>query len=471
MPTTKTPSQLALLHVLDVVLVLGNQSGLRLALQAAGYIKIQSVLSMSEQNMSALTYKTKDSTNKVLTHHLALNDISTLEALKGFAVYKEAHIKRLLTPDDWLDVTEDEFDAYQGSSHLIFFNPNKPAANPPPGALAAVVQTQIGNVAPDVLAFRRGIRRDQSLFPHLKDEKEWDDWQRRTRTQATAQGLANVLDPTYVPVLHQDIELFHEQNKYMMAVFTTCIQTDFGQGLIRKFEDTHDAQALFMELEHRAKSSTTAILTATQLLSYVTTARLGSDTWNGTTTSFVLHWEEQVRLYDRYSDVQSRFGSVMKTTLLQNAVNGITDLRQVKLNADQMLQATGHPTSYQHYRDLLLNACARYDVELQTRGRRSHRPISNHSNTRTVYVTDVDYDDSYPPTFGFDTPLDVVTAYRTRMTGAQWHKLDPESQRIWDSLSDAAKEVILAGNAPSNRPNRGDRQGSRNPRRPPPQTP
>jgi len=98
-----------------------------------------------------------------------------------------------------------------------------------------------------------------------------------------------------------------EQQKYMMAVFNTCIQTDFGKGLIRKFEGTHDAQKLFAELELRAKSSTSAIITAAELLSYITTATLGKNTWNGTTTSFVLHWEEQVRLYERYVDVQSRF--------------------------------------------------------------------------------------------------------------------------------------------------------------------
>ena len=194
-------------------------------------------------------------------------------------------------------------------------------------------------VAPDVLAFRRGIKRDQSLFPTFKDEKEWDDWQRRTRAQATAQCVERVLDPGYTPLSPDEKELFWEQQKYMMAVFNTCVQTDYGKGLIRKYEGTHDAQAIFAELEERARTSTSAIITASELLAYITTATLGRDIWNGTTTAFVLHWEEQVRLYNRYVDTQSRLSTEIQRTLLQNAVNGITDLRQVKLNADQLVQA------------------------------------------------------------------------------------------------------------------------------------
>jgi hypothetical protein len=241
--------------------------------------------------MPLLVYKGRDPDGNPADLPLLLSEEGLLNALKGFAAYTEARIGRPLTPEDWLAVTEDEFDEYQGSSNLIFFDPSRPAAGLPP-AVTATLQSTVGQVAPEVLAFKRGIKRDQSLFPVYKEEKDWDDWQRRTRAQATAQGVENVLDPTYVPVLPQDVELFKEQNKYMMAVFNTCVQTDFGKTLIRKFEDTHDAQLLFVELERHAKTSTSAILTATELLSYITTATLGKNTWNGTTTSFVLHWEE-----------------------------------------------------------------------------------------------------------------------------------------------------------------------------------
>lgn len=442
--------------MLDNVLVLAKDDGLRMALQNAQYVKIQSLLAITTSTLQGLTYKLRNQAGDIEEHHLAPIHESTVESLKRFAVYKEKEKGDVFAAADWLKVTEEEFDNFQGSSFNIYFNPGKhalPVSNPTGSNTQPVQAPQV--LSAEVHNFRRGIKRDQSLFPAYKEEKDWDDWQRRTRAQATAQCVEPVLDPAYVPLSQDDKELFMEQQKYMMAVFNTCIQTDFGKGLIRKFEGTHDAQKLFAELELRAKSSTSAIITAAELLSYITTATLGKNTWNGTTTSFVLHWEEQVRLYERYVDVQSRFTTELKRTLLQNAVNGITDLRQVKLNADQLVQANGTSTSYEQYRDLLLNACARYDAEWQSR---AQRPVPAR---RTVYATDVDYGMDDTNGFGFDTSLDVISAYRTRMTGAQWHKLDAESQRIWDSLSDAAKETILSGSDNGQRTNRRGRQGPR----------
>lgn len=450
----------ALKHVLDNVLCLPATSGLRQSLQAAGYIKIEQMLSMTPAAMESLSYKAKVA-GVVSNIGLLLSEQETLSVLKGFARFKHAHLGRPLTPPYWLLVTEDEFDEYQGYFHM---NPgSQPVTTPPIGNIMSTP----GNVshvaaAPPVsefVSFRRGIKRDQSLFPVLKEERDWDDWQRRLRTQATAQGVENVLDPFYTPS-PPDYALFREQNKYMMAVFTNCVQTDYGKGLIRKYENSHDAQKLFGELEQRALSSTSAIITASELLSYVTTATLGRNTWNGTTTSFVLHWEEQVRLYERYVDSHSHFSPEMKRTLLQNAVNGIGDLRQVKLNADQLLQANGYRASYDDYRDLLLNACARYDADWHVRGQQ-RTPTSAPSNTstrRTVYSTDVGYNDHLVD-FGFDTPVSVISAFRTRMSGSQWHNLDSASQRIWDSLSDSAKETILGGGSNNDR----SRQSARRP--------
>jgi hypothetical protein len=343
-------SQDALKYVLDRVLCLPKASGLRQALNAGGYMRIHQVIGMSTAAMKALSYKAKVATVNT-TIGLLLSEEESLVALQGFARYRELALGRAFTPYDWEAVTEDEFNQYQGSIHpnhmstSLLMTPAKSVSTTTP---SGTPPTPVPQPPSEFLSFKRGIKRDQSLFPVLKAEKDWDDWQRRLRTQATAQGVENVLDSYFMPGI-ADLDLFDEQNKYMMAVFTTCVQTDYGKGLIRKYEGTNNARALFLELEKRALSSTTAILTASELLSYVTTATLGKNTWNGTTTSFVLHWEEQVRLYERYVKTHSHFSPEMKRTLLQNAVNGISDLRQVKLNADQLLQANGHHASYDDY--------------------------------------------------------------------------------------------------------------------------
>ncbi|MGL4350702.1 MAG: hypothetical protein ACRCT2_09110, partial [Plesiomonas shigelloides] len=237
----KSASEEALTHVLDDVFVLSRDNGLRQALQRGGFKKIQSVLAMSNTILTSLTYRGKDANNRPADIPILASEEGLINALKGYAAYSEAQLGRPLTLDDWLALTEESFDAYQGSSHLIFFVPSRPAAGLPP-TVSATLQTTVGQVAQEVQAFKKGIKRDQSLFPIYKEEKDWDDWQRRTRAQATAQNVENVLDPSYTPVLPQDKELFNEQNKYMMAVFNSCVQTDFGKTLVRKFEGTHDAQ-------------------------------------------------------------------------------------------------------------------------------------------------------------------------------------------------------------------------------------
>ena len=144
-PQTRSKSEEALIHILDDVFRLARDSGLRLALQRGGFKKIQSVLSMTPGIMSMLVYKGKDDDGNPADLPIALNEEGLLNALKGFAAHTEAHLGRPLTPDDWLVVTEDEFDEYQGSSSLIFFDPSRPATGLPP-AVSATLQTTVGQV-------------------------------------------------------------------------------------------------------------------------------------------------------------------------------------------------------------------------------------------------------------------------------------------------------------------------------------
>jgi len=193
-------SQEALKHVLDHVFCLGRDSGLRQSLQAAGYLKISQVISMSSASMKALSHKAKVA-GVVVNVNLLLSEEEFLTTLQGFARFKHNQLGRPLTPVDWSLVTEDEFDEYQGSYHM---NPGTPHTPTPTGGLMTPPPSNVSQpTAPppmsEVASFRRGIKRDQSLFPVLKDEKDWDDWQRRLRTQATAQGVENVLDPYYCP--------------------------------------------------------------------------------------------------------------------------------------------------------------------------------------------------------------------------------------------------------------------------------
>ena len=116
-------------------------------------------------------------------------------------------------------------------------------------------------------------------------------------------------------------DLFEAKQRYMYAVFKRVLQTDKGKALVRSNEATSDARLIFAELCHDALCSTRASIDSSRLLSYITSVRIGDDMWNGTSHSFILHWQEQVRLYESLVDAASHFSSEQKMHMLQNAVH------------------------------------------------------------------------------------------------------------------------------------------------------
>jgi len=70
---------------------------------------------------------------------------------------------------------------------------------------------------------------------------------------------------------------------------------DKGKALVRSNKDTSNAQKIFTKLCQVAFRSTHASIDSSRLLSYITSIRIGDSLlWNGTSHSFVIHWQEQV---------------------------------------------------------------------------------------------------------------------------------------------------------------------------------
>jgi hypothetical protein len=80
-----------------------------------------------------------------------------------------------------------------------------------------------------VADFKRGIKRDPSQFPILKDDKQWDGWNRSHNAQARAQVVEDVMNSTYKPTTTEDKVLFAVKQTYMFAVFEKTLLTDQGK--------------------------------------------------------------------------------------------------------------------------------------------------------------------------------------------------------------------------------------------------
>jgi hypothetical protein len=169
------------------------------------------------------------------------------------------------------------------------------------------------------------------------------------------------LDPNYVPTTASEQELFTEKKKFVYAILESKLLTDRGKAVVQAYEGTFDAQEVYKRLTEHHVTYTKAGIESSTILSYITSVRLGSGEWNGSTEGFITHWANQVRLYERQVPICDHFSDGQKQIVLENAVTPISELRQVKNNADLEQIKTGKSLTYDEILNLLLSATTAYD--------------------------------------------------------------------------------------------------------------
>jgi hypothetical protein len=298
---------------------------------------------------------------------LKLGDYHEFQVFCIMVQQRRAHGK----PANYLgiDITADEFDDFDGSNEclklMMAAQPMPTFAQPPPGNMSTT-QTEL-------VTFQKGIKRDASLFPVIKQDTEWDSWNRSIVSLARAQAIEQVLDSTYTPILINEISLFEEKQKYMYAVFARTMQTDKGKAIVRAHETTFDAQKVYKEMHDYCVTSTKALMNSSTLLAYITTAKFGDGTWKSGAHKFVLHWEEQVRQYEALVPPADHFGDTVRLQMLQNAVFPVKELRAVKNQADQLQTQLGKKMTYNEYVALLSSSAIQYDGASGTSASKAHK--------------------------------------------------------------------------------------------------
>ena len=81
----------------------------------------------------------------------------------------------------------------------------------------------------------------------------------------------------------------------MYFVAINILQTDRGVVFVGKHEAYRDAQKVFEKVITFYTDSRNSDIDSTDILKYITSARLGTGNWNGTIVSFISHWKEQFR--------------------------------------------------------------------------------------------------------------------------------------------------------------------------------
>ena len=282
-------------------------------------------------------------------------------------------------------------------SYLIQHLANRLGPEPvPSGPISSSRPTGYSPAAIELMGFNKGIKREISSYPSLKDERYFDGFKRSLYIVAKTHECSEVLDPNYTPGSEpEEKELFEAKQTFIFCVFNSNLQTDMGKTIVRKHLANTDTQAVWKELSEHMKTSSKGASEKRSLTQYVTNTVL-DDNFKGTTEQFVLHFNEQFRQVDDISEDDERLPPSVKLTLLQTAVRSINDLRIVGTLDEFQSTAHGHGSStslsYDTYYDLLINACVRYDKTKK----------ANIGKRRNVYASNIDETYIDPPTACID---------------------------------------------------------------------
>ena len=210
--------------------------------------------------------------------------------------------------------------------------------------------------------FKKGIKRVASAYPIFKNERYYNTFIRHFKATAKAQGLNSLMDPNFTPGSDEyEQQLFQDQQDFLYSVLISSLKTDFSEALVKDHEG--DAQ-LIIELlhEHHTGNSQYSRSEINRITKYLTNIKL-DDTWRGTNESFLMHYNDQLRLLDSLVDSDEKLPDNTRVTFLESAVESVPDLRRVKIT-DNVLQAqldSTRPITYRSYFDLLKDASFHLD--------------------------------------------------------------------------------------------------------------
>ena len=176
--------------------------------------------------------------------------------------------------------------------------------------------------------FKKGTKRDASVYPIFKNDKYYDTFQRAFLANLKAQGLYDVADPDHDPE-HGDIyeqELFKGKQSFVYSVLVTSLQTEKGRELVKEVEG--DARSIILKLHHYHTKSNVAQHDIITLTTEITNLTL-NDSWKATVRQFLSHFKEKLRLLDSLIPVSDQLPETTRLTFLQRAVQQNHDLRQI----------------------------------------------------------------------------------------------------------------------------------------------
>ena len=111
------------------------------------------------------------------------------------------------------------------------------------------------------------------LFPMLKDDSQFAQWQRAFRITCYATNMGDVINPNYVPPPHE-AQSYRNKVHWMYHVLWQTVRMIEGRNILYNHLSTIDGRAVYLALCSNSVRSSAAQLHAQNLMHKLVTSRL-----------------------------------------------------------------------------------------------------------------------------------------------------------------------------------------------------
>ena len=292
--------------------------------------------------------------------------------------------------------------------------------------------------------FKKGTKRDASVYPIFKNDKYYETFQRSFLANLKAQGLYDVADPDHDPESGDiyEQELFQGKQSFVYSVLVTSLQTEKGRELVKEFEG--DARSIILKLHHYHTKSNVAQHEIITLTTDITNLTL-NDSGKGTVRQFLSHFKEKLRLLDSLVPVSDQLPEITRITFLQRAVQQNHDLRQIHV-MDSVWRFKTDSTdtlTFETYYNLLWDAAHQYELHHTKKGPQRKAFLSQQEEAHDEDGYGIEEEQfSSDPEPEEPSPYSVYqSSFHPKMTQKSY--LPP---KIWETLSESTKQMIIEHN-------------------------
>ena len=238
-----------------------GQTKFKDGLNRLGIIELEDFTSMDPYVLDNLKYVTKDANNATIITDPPEGDKRKVAMLLTWLTVVNMKASAPLTLEEYANLDLEDFKLFRRTYNPLEANPAICRQN----SVSSIDGSQDYKQQQEIEVFKRSIKRDPTIYPSLREDSQWDSWNRNVLTLAKTHDVSEVFDPNYVPNDELSKQLFMQKQYFVYSVFVRTILTDMGKTIVRENQDSCDAQKVYKNLVSYHKRSTSADLTIDNL--------------------------------------------------------------------------------------------------------------------------------------------------------------------------------------------------------------